>query len=106
MSELQPLTERRIQDRLYHDLWSGAMLIAPCYTPGSWWECDLWHVTKAGYGVEHEIKLSRADFKKDAKKAIRRVVPKKSGGYERQETTKYDLLSTGDPSGPSRFFYV
>lgn len=101
------LSETRIQNRLYFDLWQGAMMIVPNYTPGRWWECDLWHVTKAGYGVEHEIKLTRADFKKDAQKAIRRVVPKPDGkGYMRQATTKYDLLASGDTSGPCRFYYV
>ena len=42
--------------------------------PNVWWgmgfahECDLFVLTKAGYGYEVEIKVSRADLKKDREK--------------------------------------
>ena len=44
-------------------------LIVPNISWGLWiHECDLLVVTKAGYAIEIEIKISRADIKKDALK--------------------------------------
>ena len=44
-------------------------IIVPNVSWGLWiHECDLMIVTKAGYAIEVEIKISRADIKKDALK--------------------------------------
>lgn len=32
------------------------------------WECDLLEITKSGYTYEYEVKISRSDFKADARK--------------------------------------
>lgn len=32
------------------------------------WECDLLEITKAGHTYEYEVKISRSDFKADARK--------------------------------------
>ncbi|PCJ18296.1 MAG: hypothetical protein COA96_16895 [SAR86 cluster bacterium] len=85
------LTERLIQVALYNDMRSASRIIMPNYTPRGWHECDVWSVTKAGYVVEHEIKLSRSDFKADTKKA--------GGG-------KHHALSIGSTGAPSRFSFV
>ena len=65
----------------------------PNFTPVGWWECDIWSVTKAGYAVEHEIKLSVSDFHADAKKRD-------------ACTNKHKLLAIGNARGPSRFWFV
>lgn len=46
-------------------------LIVPCVYWGlsDWHECDLLIVSKAGYCTEVEIKITRADLRRDAKKA-------------------------------------
>jgi len=71
----------------------------PEYCPRGWWPCDVWDVTKDGYAVEYEIKTSKADFLNDSKKSV-------SKWPSKEITYKHDLLSKGDPRGPSRFFYV
>lgn len=85
------MTERTIQNALWSDLTyqKGYNLAAPNYTPHKWHESDLFAVTKAGMGVEFEIKISRSDYKADASK-----------------TDKHRRLALADPFGPSRFFYV
>ena len=61
------LSERLIQKKLYHRLF-GNRLVLPNFTPNGWFECDIWVLTKSGYGREYEIKLTVSDFKADAKK--------------------------------------
>lgn len=39
------------------------------FYPQWWHECDVYAITKAGYGVEVEIKTSKSDFNADCKKA-------------------------------------
>ena len=83
------MNETSIQNDLW--LWltydKGYPLVVPNYTPVKWYEADLFGVTKAGLGVEFEIKISRRDFKADAKKV-----------------EKYRRLAAGE--GPSRFYFV
>ena len=38
------------------------------FYPRWWHECDIYSITKAGYGIEVEAKVSVADFKADFKK--------------------------------------
>lgn len=108
------LTERRIQRSLFWKLHSACELIVPNYTPSAWFECDLWAVTKAGYGVEFEIKLTTADFRKDAEKrrsqqAWLSLGPKgmRFGDFTaKPEDLKHTMLEMCDIKGPSRFWYV
>lgn len=100
------ITERRIQLAIYADKSGASQIICPNYTPAGWWECDLWQVTKAGYAVEYEIKLSLSDFKIDAKKTQRRFEnSNETEKWKIIDENKHDLLSDRCERGPSRFFY-
>lgn len=103
------ITERTIQLALFRDLRSSCSIVCPNFTPGGWWECDVWAVTKAGYVSEYEIKLSVGDFKKDAKKSRsgRYYMDIEAGKYVRgPNQTKSELLASRDPKCPNRFFYI
>jgi len=75
------------------------------YTPTGWWECDVAEVTDAGYLREYEIKVSRSDFKADARKSSYvQMVP---GDWRSQtKKTKHELLAERWKKGPSQFFFV
>jgi hypothetical protein len=101
------VTERSIQNALFDYLrWRGYLLACPNYTPVGWWECDLLGITKAGFAVEFEIKLTRADFKADAGKAKVRFGMKDGRFGKIVGEAKHDLLACGHEKGPNRFFYV
>jgi hypothetical protein len=94
------VNERLIQNTLFQTLIKqGHRSICPNYTPAGWFECDVFSITKQNYFVEHEIKLSVTDFKKDAsKRAKTRWVP--------DTETKHERLSRKDPRGPRSFYFV
>jgi hypothetical protein len=101
------MTERDIQNAIFRDHNTSHVLICPNYTPAGWHECDVFAVTKAGYMTEWEIKLTKADFKKDSKKTETETYLTRlneSRGIQRK--TKHDRLAAADIMGPSRFFYV
>lgn len=98
------LTERSIQRGLMARFGSSFQCACPNFTPGRWWECDLWAVTKAGYVVEYEIKLSLADFTADRRKETTHRV-RVEGRNEWRRQNKHDLLAAGD-CVPSRFFFA
>lgn len=101
------MTQRAIQNWLWwHLKLKGHEWMCPNYTPKNWFECDMFSVTKKGYFVEHEIKLSVADFKADAKKQWDKWNGKHGHEYERLTHKKHDLLLGNHPQGPTRFFYV
>lgn len=76
---------------------STTEIVVPNYYLGSF-ECDVLKVSKAGHTYEYEIKVSKADFKKDFEKK-RRI------NYLTKETkTKHDILLEG--SRVNRFYYV
>ena len=86
------LTAYAIQNRLFETLMrKGHELICPNITPKGWFESDVFSMTKAGYFVEHEIKLTVQDFERDARKG---------GG------TKHRRLADGDTDGPKYFWFV
>lgn len=94
-------------ERLYQKLLFGwrngsSRLMVPNYTPLHWYENDLWRVTNSGYVEEFEIKLTKADFKKDHKKAA--SVASWDANSDRR--TKHQRLFAGDSHGPNRFFFV
>lgn len=70
--------------------------VLPRYTPRKWWECDVFLMTKSGYFREFEIKMTRADFLKDAAKT-------KTYGTDRR--TKHQRLAARCPFGPTRFTF-
>lgn len=108
-----------IQLGLWALLGQKSRVVMPNFTPRGWFECDMWSCNLNDYGIEHEIKLSLADFRNDAKKHTR-----KFEGYKKPEELepvdgqrvrelahyslrfKHERLAAGDPEGPSRFYYV
>lgn len=104
------MTERTIQNALFEELTyrKGYRLACPNYTLPSWFECDLFAVTKAEFAVEFEIKISKSDFKADVKKGPSERF-KKWAMYSNNRhdlRSKHERLAAADPFGPSRFFYV
>lgn len=77
-----------------------AQFTLPGVTPKGWWECDMWTITKAGYWHEYEIKISRSDFKKDAKK--HRCVR----GSRTDIVFKHDELYLKSVVGPNYFWFA
>ena len=61
------LTALDLARAIIGDRWLRATII-PTYTPPGWWECDVCEITDAGYMHEFEIKMTRGDFRADAKK--------------------------------------
>lgn len=84
-------------------------IVCPNYTPNKWHECDIFAVTKAGYMVEIEIKVTKADFKADAAKCERETYEHRraliTGGVDARKT-KHSRIESRDTSGPSRFYYL
>jgi len=85
------------------------MVCANAYVFG--WESDVYAITKKGYAVEFEVKISKADFKKDFEKekhlhfkGIGVSERKYIRGYGFQETGKMKVLP--NRGMPSRFYYV
>lgn len=77
------------------------------------WECDMIKVTKAGFFTEYEIKVSRADFKKDFNKRRRVHFPPEAGSakWRSEERLKHeDYASTAEISKgvpkPKFFYFV
>lgn len=75
----------------------------PRFTPKDWWECDVFEVTTAGYFREYEVKISRADFKADAKKEAKKWHCI-AGQWTSAGRVKHQQI--GQPVGPTRFWYV
>jgi hypothetical protein len=100
------MTARDIQRRMLVERYRVNFAM-PNYTPRGWWECDVFEITKAGYFVEYEIKLSRSDFKADALKQKEEWVPRNGWGFDRRPgQKKHELIPQGLPVGPSRFWFV
>lgn len=106
------MNEKAIQDSLFVDRGARSLVMCPNYTPAQWWECDVWQVTDAGLGVEYEIKLSMADFRKDESKAKQFYENRDKEGatfgerWVGTQRKKHDLLTERSTHGPSRFYYV
>lgn len=96
------MIERDIQRALFWRHRSNAQIMLPNYTPPGWCECDTFHVTNAGYGVECEIKVTLGDFKADFRKTGKHRVL--SGA---QDSLRPDnRFCKYPPCRPSRFFYA
>lgn len=102
------MTERQVQDGIYRDLLGAHEFICPGYTPINWYECDVFALTRAGCFVEHEVKLTRADFRKDATKGTDRAkfISDPGGGQLYERRSKHERLAARDKNGPVRFWYV
>jgi len=104
------MNERKIQDALFAWLAfeKGYLLSCPNYTPADWFENDMFGVTKAGFVVEFEIKISVSDFRADVKKGPsereKQIARFSSRPFDPR--SKHDRLADRDPKGPSRFYYV
>jgi hypothetical protein len=83
------MNEREIQLFLFWRFGPASAVVIPNYRPWGWYECDFYQVTKAGFWVEYEVKVSVADFRADFKKA-----------------EKHEALAAGEARGPRRFWYV
>lgn len=83
------------------DRWQRNFVL-PNYTPAGWWEADVFELTEAGYFREYEVKLTRADYRRDADKSREKWVAR--GTY--RTDVKHELLAGGSEKGPSRFWYV
>lgn len=99
-------TERQLQTVLWEKLCKSMRLLVPNFTPEDWFECDVWAVSNPGFVWEFEIKVTRADFRKDASKAPGSLFT--SGHrFERTDMSpKYSRLASGDYKGPNNFVYV
>jgi hypothetical protein len=88
-------TEALIQRAIMAGRWQKHFMLSN-YTPLDWFEADCFEITKSGYFVEWEIKISLADFKADRHKEDKYF---KNG-------KKHDRLLARDIKGPTRFYYV
>lgn len=108
----EPLTEKRVAKLLMRDRFAKHVVL-PSYTPAGWWENDVFMISESGYWHEFEIKLTLADFRRDAEKSM---ADRKTGRWEKDPATgrdhwvqdhenKHDLLAKSD-RGPCSFWYV
>jgi hypothetical protein len=99
------LLERALMRHVYYQ---GPEFMMPTFTPAGWWECDVWAVTQAGYAVEYEIKVSRGDFRRDAKKckSFRRRNEKGQALSAWEELNKLTMIAAKDGRCQNRFYYV
>jgi len=99
----QPKASAIIRALMYRWLDVHVATVLPNYTPASWWECDVFEITKSGYFREYEVKISRHDFLRDRDKTV-----EKWNGWDQPKTVenKHELLARGDPRGPKQFYYV
>lgn len=98
------ITVPKIQLALRNDTFKTSEVSAPNIFLWPPFESDFVRVTKSGYAIEYEIKLSKSDFRADFNKA-----KIKFEGYENRQvkyssTTKHDWLDSG--AGPTEFYYV
>jgi len=99
------MTARDIQRRLMVERYRRSFVLYN-YTPKTWFECDVFEITQAGYFREYEIKLSLSDFKADAEK--QKTIWKYNtmngrGAFDRTAgDKKHDSLRNAASHGPSR----
>lgn len=99
------MNERTIQHVLYLRNHQRFKVLMPNYTPSGWWECDMFGVTKSGYFHEFEIKLTIADFRRDASKKAPDTW-RWVDGQKQTVTGASKHSQIGTALGPSRFWYV
>lgn len=83
-------TAKDIQIAVFRYMRDAYSILVPNVNPASWAECDLLGVRKSDYVEELEVKISRSDFKNDAKKTV--VV---QNGDKYPTMLKYEALERG-----------
>lgn len=96
------MTEDDVCQALMRDRLHQSFMI-PRFSPAKWWECDVFEVTRAGYFREFEVKLTLADFRRDAAKCDEFRLKWDAPAESRN---KHELLMRGDPRGPVEFWFV
>lgn len=103
------MTARDIQRKIISKRYAQSFTLQN-YTPAKWFECDVFEITRTGYFVEYEIKISRGDFKADASKVKERSKVVFESGRAQWQTfkdkTKHQQLVERSEHGPSRFYFV
>lgn len=99
------MNEAMIQQGLFYVLRSSSLVVMPNYTPGRWFESDIYQVTTALYPIEFEVKISVPDFKADfAGKS------KKHRALAGEDVIAFDGSALNMPvemfRRPRRFWYV
>ena len=99
------ITVPKIQIALKRKYLNNSIVMAPnVYLWGSF-ESDFVRVTKSGYGIEYEIKLSKSDFKADFKKSNLKIEGINNDRHVIYSSfKKHEWLLTG--KGPTEFYYV
>ena len=78
-----------IASRLWRHYSPASLIMLERFCPSSWFEMDMFRLTRADYCIEYEIKTSVADYKRD-------FIGKSS---------KHSILAR-DGQGPDRFYFV
>lgn len=99
------MTAKDIQRRIIYDRYQRNFVM-PNFTPPGWFECDVFELTKAGFFIEYEIKISFSDFKADAFKAKELWEMGVRWGERKLGMSKHDQIRTGQPGSPSKFYFV
>lgn len=99
------MRESDIQCALFVSLQSASTLVMPNFSPPNWWENDVLAVTKSGYWIEHEIKVTKSDFNDDSKK-VKELRDRDNGWRTGISKNKHDLLKEGANFGPNNFYFV
>lgn len=94
------MTEKRLQDALYHFRNKHRHTYIVPNAVMSWGEVDLLTVTPAGLVIEHEIKISRGDFKADARKTLKHF------SLSGEASLPFGDSGRSSRSCPNYFFYV
>jgi hypothetical protein len=97
------MTERDAINALMRDRYQRSFCL-PRFTPGGWWECDMFEITASGYFREYEVKLSRSDFLRDTHKEKEKLP--RAYGEPRVLERKHEMLARGATHGPTAFWYV
>jgi hypothetical protein len=97
------MTERSVQNLFFRRRGQRYSTVMPNCTPPCWYECDLLAITKAGYMYEFEIKLTRSDYRADAKKG---ALPLYCRPFRQDTRTKHEQLADHDRNGPVRFWFI
>jgi len=102
---MEHINENLIQRIIRRVLYNNHTLICPNLAPPGWWECDVFSITNTRFFIEHEIKLTKADFRADAKKS-REIGEWVHHQWVGETVYKHDLLAEGNEWAPARFWYV
>lgn len=103
------MTERDIQTALWHHLafgYASSGWVVPNFHMDGWFEADVLALSKANLAWEIEVKISVADYKKDAEKTTERSHRGHGTRGLIPGVRKHDLLGTGCVTGPNRFSFA